>query len=121
MQHSHPAPPGHGTGGGAEWESQEVIVHVFGQPFAQLSVLLAGRSGRPLSEWFPRQDAAFFVCNCAHVAVIRGHALSPFGEEHSQLFWGEVCFSRGGKAKMIVVPPNIPPQAALEKPQECVV
>lgn len=60
VQHSHPAPPRHGTGGGAEEESQEVIVPAFGQLFAQLPVLLAGRSGRPLSEWFPRQDAAFF-------------------------------------------------------------
>lgn len=66
-------------------------MHVFGQPFAQLSVLLAGRSGRPLSKWFPRQDAAFFICNCAHVAVIHGRALSPFEEEQSA-FWGEVCF-----------------------------
>lgn len=122
MQRSHPAPPGHGTGGGAEGESQEVIVHVFGRPFAQLSVLLAGRSGRPLSEWFPRQDAAFFICNCAHVAMIHGRALSPFEEEHSQLFGGRSALSsRGGKAKMVVVPPNIPLQAALEKPQECVV
>jgi len=65
----------------------------------------------PFPSGFQDRMLLLFICNCAHVAVVHGHAWSPFGEEHGQCsevesftqLFGETSAlsSRGGKADMV--------------------